>query len=587
MPVPHQAPANPAVKLERLVKSFGQHIALRELTTVFYPGELTGLVGPDGAGKTTLMRLMAGLMTPTSGSIQILGLETQNHLEKIPELIGYMPQRFGLYEDLSIMENLRLYAELQNLPPGKRDITFDRLLAFTRLAPFSDRLAGNLSGGMKQKLGLACAMISSPKVLLLDEPGVGVDPVSRQDLWRMVQSLTDEGIAVIWATAYLDEAEKCDRVILLEEGSVAFEGRPETLTSTLKHRTFLLEHAQGDRRRILTQALELESVCDGVIQGDALRLVLHQDAPIEPLEQLSRDVSAKLGPVAPRFEDGFIDLLGGGPGGTSALAQRMSRVKSLAGHAVECRNLTKRFGTFKATDEVSFNVRQGEIFGLLGPNGAGKSTTFKMLCGLLHPTQGEALVTGLNLRTATSAAKSQLGYMAQKFSLYGLLSVRQNLEFSAGVYGLDGPLRRQKIEEMVDIFHLEKYLDDEPNTLPLGYRQRLALACAVMHNPPVLFLDEPTSGVDPITRREFWTHINGIVQKGVTVMVTTHFMDEAEYCDRVALMYQARVIAMDTPDVLKTKAQRPNTPRPTMEETFIRLIEAHDHSASKRPHLNP
>ena len=587
MPVPHQAPANPAVKLERLVKSFGQHIALRELTTVFYPGELTGLVGPDGAGKTTLMRLMAGLMTPTSGSIQILGLETQNHLEKIPELIGYMPQRFGLYEDLSIMENLRLYAELQNLPPGKRDITFDRLLAFTRLAPFSDRLAGNLSGGMKQKLGLACAMISSPKVLLLDEPGVGVDPVSRQDLWRMVQSLTDEGIAVIWATAYLDEAEKCDRVILLEEGSVAFEGRPETLTSTLKHRTFLLEHAQGDRRRILTQALELESVCDGVIQGDALRLVLHQDAPIEPLEQLSRDVSAKLGPVAPRFEDGFIDLLGGGPGGTSALAQRMSRVKSLAGHAVECRNLTKRFGTFKATDEVSFNVRQGEIFGLLGPNGAGKSTTFKMLCGLLHPTQGEALVTGLNLRTATSAAKSQLGYMAQKFSLYGLLSVRQNLEFSAGVYGLDGQLRRQKIEEMVDIFHLEKYLDDEPNTLPLGYRQRLALACAVMHNPPVLFLDEPTSGVDPITRREFWTHINGIVQKGVTVMVTTHFMDEAEYCDRVALMYQARVIAMDTPDVLKTKAQRPNTPRPTMEETFIRLIEAHDHSASKRPHLNP
>ena len=581
MPVPHQAPANPAVKLERLVKSFGQHIALRELTTVFYPGELTGLVGPDGAGKTTLMRLMAGLMTPTSGSIQILGLETQNHLEKIPELIGYMPQRFGLYEDLSIMENLRLYAELQNLPPGKRDITFDRLLAFTRLAPFSDRLAGNLSGGMKQKLGLACAMISSPKVLLLDEPGVGVDPVSRQDLWRMVQSLTDEGIAVIWATAYLDEAEKCDRVILLEEGSVAFEGRPETLTSTLKHRTFLLEHAQGDRRRILTQALELESVCDGVIQGDALRLVLHQDAPIEPLEQLSRDVSAKLGPVAPRFEDGFIDLLGGGPGGTSALAQRMSRVKSLAGHAVECRNLTKRFGTFKATDEVSFNVRQGEIFGLLGPNGAGKSTTFKMLCGLLHPTQGEALVTGLNLRTATSAAKSQLGYMAQKFSLYGLLSVRQNLEFSAGVYGLDGPLRRQKIEEMVDIFHLEKYLDDEPNTLPLGYRQRLALACAVMHNPPVLFLDEPTSGVDPITRREFWTHINGIVQKGVTVMVTTHFMDEAEYCDRVALMYQARVIAMDTPDVLKTKAQRPNTPRPTMEETFIRLIEAHDHSALK------
>ena len=229
MTKPCKATPDPAVRLESLSKSFGEEIALRELTTVFYPGQLTGLVGPDGAGKTTLMRLMAGLMTPTSGSIHILGLETQRHLGKIPELIGYMPQRFGLYEDLSITENLRLYAELQNLPTGEREATFTRLLGFTRLAPFSDRLAGDLSGGMKQKLGLACAMISSPKVLLLDEPGVGVDPVSRQDLWRMVEALTDHGIAVIWATAYLDEAEKCDRVILLDEGRVAFEGEPRTL----------------------------------------------------------------------------------------------------------------------------------------------------------------------------------------------------------------------------------------------------------------------------------------------------------------------------------------------------------------------
>lgn len=581
MPIPAKAHVEPAVRLENLVKSFGLKIAIRELSTRFYPGQLTGLVGPDGAGKTTLMRLMAGLMTPTSGSIEILGLETQRHIEKIPELIGYMPQKFGLYEDLSIAENLRLYAELQNLPALKREATYSRLLAFTRLSPFSDRLAGNLSGGMKQKLGLACAMISSPKVLLLDEPGVGVDPVSRQDLWRMVQSLTEEGIAVIWATAYLDEAEKCDRVILLEEGQVAFEGQPHLLTSTLDHRTFLLDQIQGDRRRVLSQALELDSVCDGVIQGDALRLVLHRKATPERLLQLSGEFSARLSPVAPRFEDGFIDLLGGGPGGISALAERMTRVKSLKDHAVECRNLTKRFGEFKATDEVSFNVQQGEIFGLLGPNGAGKSTTFKMLCGLLHPTHGEALVTGLNLRTATSAAKSQLGYMAQKFSLYGLLSVRQNLEFSAGVYGLDGQVRRQKIEEMVEIFHLGNYLNDEPNTLPLGFRQRLALACAVMHNPPVLFLDEPTSGVDPITRREFWTHINGMVQKGVTVLVTTHFMDEAEYCDRVALMYQARVIAMDTPDALKLQAQDLETSLPSMEETFIRLIEAHDHAKAE------
>jgi ABC-2 type transport system ATP-binding protein len=582
MPISAAASMEPSVSLEALTKSLGHQVAIRELTTTFYPGQLTGLVGPDGAGKTTLMRLMAGLMAPTSGTVRIMGLDTRDHAEKIPELIGYMPQRFGLYEDLSITENLRLYAELQNLPAQQRETTFIRLLDFTRLAAFSDRLAGQLSGGMKQKLGLACAMISSPKVLLLDEPGVGVDPVSRQDLWRMVQALTEDGIAVIWATAYLDEAEKCDRVILLEEGRVAFEGQPCALTDTLNHRSLLLQDLKGDRRQILTRVLELESVCDGVIQGDALRLVLHREATTDTLEALSREVSGTLRPVAPRFEDAFIDLLGGGPGGISALAKRMESVKKLEGNAVECRNLTKRFGTFKATDQVSFNVQQGEIFGLLGPNGAGKSTTFKMLCGLLHPTEGEALVTGLNLRTATSAAKSQLGYMAQKFSLYGLLSVRQNLEFSAGVYGLDGPERRQKIEEMVDIFHLGKYLDAEPNGLPLGYRQRLALACAVMHNPPVLFLDEPTSGVDPITRREFWTHINGMVQKGVTVLVTTHFMDEAEYCDRVALMYQARVIALDTPDSLKAKTRLPEGPLPSMEECFIRLIEAHDNDQNGR-----
>ncbi len=587
MPTAAQTAAEPAVRLVGLVKSFGQQIAIHGLTTSFHQGQLTGLVGPDGAGKTTLMRLMAGLMSPTAGQIHILGLDTQREIEKIPELIGYMPQRFGLYEDLSITENLRLYAELQNLPPLQREATFNRLLAFTRLAEFSDRLAGKLSGGMKQKLGLACAMISSPKVLLLDEPGVGVDPVSRQDLWRMVRALTDDGVAVIWATAYLDEAEKCDRVILLEEGRMAFEGKPSALTQTLEHRTLLMEHIKGDRRQILTQALELDSVCDGVIQGDALRLVLHREATTDSLANLTENVSGTLRAVPPRFEDGFIDLLGGGPGGISALAKRMPKVNTLAVDAVECRTLTKKFGPFLATDQVSFSVRQGEIFGLLGPNGAGKSTTFKMLCGLLHPTQGEALVTGLNLRTATSAAKSQLGYMAQKFSLYGLLSVRQNLEFSAGVYGLDGTERRQKIVEMVDIFHLGKYLDAEPNSLPLGYRQRLALACAVMHNPPVLFLDEPTSGVDPITRREFWTHINGMVQKGVTVLVTTHFMDEAEYCDRVALMYQARVIAMDTPDALKAKARTGAEALPSMEETFIRLIETHDRAKANHDGLHP
>ncbi len=280
--------------------------------------------------------------------------------------------------------------------------------------------------------------------------------------------------------------------------------------------------------------------------------------------------------MLPRFEDAFIDLLGGGPGGTSALADRIDAVELESDIAVSCQDLTKRFGDFTATDNVSFEVRKGEIFGLLGPNGAGKSTTFKMLCGLLKPTEGEAHVVGLDLRHATGAAKGQLGYMAQKFSLYGLLSVRQNLEFSAGVYGLEGAIKRERIDEMIETFDLRQYLATSPDALPLGFKQRLALACALMHRPPVLFLDEPTSGVDPITRREFWTHINGLARKGVTIMVTTHFMDEAEYCDRVAMMYRAKLIALDTPDALKHDSRSDAHPDPTMEDAFIHLVESAD-----------
>lgn len=582
--VPHPETARvAAVEIAGLTKRFGHTEALRSLTTNIYPGRLTGLVGPDGAGKTTLMRLMAGLLTPSSGTVRVLGFDTVRNAERISELAGYMPQRFGLYQDLSVMENLDLYAQLRGLESDALKEHFDRLLTFTRLGPFTARLAGRLSGGMKQKLGLACALISSPRLLLLDEPGVGVDPVSRQDLWRMVHAQTAEGVAVVWATAYLDEAERCDTVILLNEGQAEFAGPPGELTATLTQRSLSLSHPKQDRRVVLSRALNLASICDGVIQGSSVRVVLRQGAGRDEIDGLANEVGAEIVPVAPRFEDGFIDLLGGGPGGTSALAESMAPVTLRSDLAVECRELTRRFGDFVAADHVSFQVEKGEIFGLLGPNGAGKSTTFKMLCGLLKPTAGEALVAGLNLRTATSDAKSQLGYMAQKFSLYGLLSVQQNLEFSAGVYGLTGAAKRTRIAEMIEIFHLQGYLKTSPEDLPLGYKQRLALACAVMHQPPVLFLDEPTSGVDPITRREFWTHINGMVRKGVTVLVTTHFMDEAEYCDRVALMYQAKMIALDAPDALKGKAATGGREQPSMEEAFIHLIESVDAAYAAAP----
>ncbi|MCO5054093.1 ATP-binding cassette domain-containing protein [Thermomonas sp.] len=565
-----------AVVIRGLHKRFGKVHALRGLDAEIQYGCLTGLVGPDGAGKTTLMRILTGLLVPDAGSARLAGFNVVEDNDAIHVATGYMPQRFGLYEDLTVMENMRLYAHLRGMDANRNATLFDELLDFTRLAPFTRRLAGRLSGGMKQKLGLACALMARPKVLLLDEPGVGVDPVSRQDLWRMVLALTDEGMAVVWSTAYLDEAERCASVLLLNEGTLAFDGPPAELTGRLSGRSFRLENIGGRRRDVLARALALPGVGDGVIQGAGVRVVLRNGAAVDAIQTLAAEEAVALAPVPARFEDAFIDLLGGGPGGTSALAERMPPVTLDVENAVTCRQLTKRFGEFTATDSVSFEVRKGEIFGLLGPNGAGKSTTFKMLCGLLKPSHGEAHVAGMDLRRATGAAKARLGYMAQKFSLYGLLSVRQNLEFSAGVYGLDGVLRRERIDEMIATFGLEPWLDAAPEALPLGFRQRLALACALMHRPPVLFLDEPTSGVDPVTRREFWTHINGLARKGVTIMVTTHFMDEAEYCDRVAMLYRAKLIALDTPDAIKRSAIDATHPDPTMEDAFIHLVEAVD-----------
>ncbi len=392
----------------------------------------------------------------------------------------------------------------------------------------------------------------------------------------MVQELSGEGMSVVWATAYLDEAERCDEVILLDEGRAVYTGEPHALTSRLEGRSFLVSGIRDDRREFLADALDLDEVCDGVIQGASVRLVLNRPEVPVAVAQSVESAGSAIAPVAPRFEDAFIDLLGGGTSGHSAIAARMDPVAGDLDTMVSCRELTKRFGDFTATDRISFEVQRGEVLGLLGPNGAGKSTTFKMLCGLLKPSGGQAEVVGLDLRHAGTEAKLQLGYMAQKFSLYGLMTVQQNLEFFSGIYGLRNSLRRDRIDEMIEIFHLEPYLDESPDNLPLGFKQRMALACALMHRPRVLFLDEPTSGVDPLTRREFWTHITGLVRKGVTVLVTTHFMEEAEYCDRVALVNRAQLIALDTPDALKARVASPDRPDPSMEDAFIELVLAQD-----------
>ena len=552
--------------------------ALDHIDLVVELGRMTGLVGPDGAGKTTMMRILAGLIEPDSGEVIVLG---QPALKADRTEIGYMPQRFGLYEDLTVRENLDLYADLRGLLGKERQASFDKLLDFTDLKRFETRLAGDLSGGMKQKLGLACALIKQPKLLLLDEPSVGVDPVSRRELWSMVKVLIGDGVGVLWSTAYLDEAERCDAVYLLHEGKVLFSGVPGDLSSRVDGRVFRVPVEPDERRALLRRVLDGKRVLDGVIQGDSVRLLMKEG---KPDEDLLGDLAAKAKPVEPRFEDAFVEILGGGPPGTSELAQNYAKVPDSDKPAIVADGLTKKFGDFTAADDIRFEVRRGQIFGLLGPNGAGKSTTFKMLCGLLTPTSGAGSVAGFDLRKAKADARQSLGYMAQKFSLYGDLSVSQNLDFFSGIYGLGGASRKQAIDQAIEIFHLQPYLKQNSGAMPLGFKQRLALACAVLHQPPVLFLDEPTSGVDPIVRREFWTHINGLVEKGVTVLVTTHFMEEAEYCDRIVLIYRAEEIAQGSPDELKAKAREAGAgDDPTLEDAFAKLLEVSDQSEGREP----
>ncbi len=561
------------LKAVRKVFPGAKQPALADLSADLGAGRITGLVGPDGAGKTTLMRLMAGLLAPTSGAIRVGGFDPMEDAGKVRDFIGYMPQKFGLYEDLSVQENLDLHADLRGVLGAERVTTFKRLLEFTDLARFTARLAGKLSGGMKQKLGLACALLGNPRLLLLDEPSVGVDPISRRELWKMVHELIGQGMAVVWSTAYLDEAELCDEVLLMNEGRLIFSGRPADLTKRMHDRSFQIRRLTGNRRQLLARALRRPEVMDGVIQGRNVRIVLRAGAARPNLQELDAGPEAELVPVAPRFEDAFIEALGGGPGGESVLAERMKPIPGDHDTVVEAVELTKKFGSFVATEQVNFAVKRGEIYGLLGPNGAGKSTTFRMMCGLIAPTSGRARVMGIDLKTSASQARQQLGYMAQKFSLYGNLSIKQNLNFFSGAYGLKGERQKSAVAEMVEVFKLQPFLDMTPVTLPLGFKQRLALACAVMHEPAILFLDEPTSGVDPVTRREFWTHINGVVEKGVTVMVTTHFMDEAEYCDRIALVFRGKIIAAGTPDQLKERVATPENPDPTMEDAFISLVQ--------------
>ncbi len=561
------------ISTKNLYKSFGATIAINNIDLELLQGKITGIVGPDGAGKTTLIRLMTGLLIQDSGQLNVLGFEMPQEAKKVQELIGYMPQKFGLYEDLTVEENLNLYANLQSIDKPSQQARINELLHFTSLTNFKSFLASQLSGGMKQKLGLACALIKKPKLLLLDEPGVGVDPISRRELWAMVQALIQEDVGVVWSTAYLEEASLFEQVILLDKGKILFQGEPKKLTDTMNGKVFKIVGEIPDKRKTLKLALQFESVRDGVILGNKIKIICHTPQTLPPLNAIEAQ-NCHYEAENPNFEDGFINILGGNFDGISALANQMKATPKIEGNVIEAKNLTKKFGSFIATDAVNFQIQRGEIFGFLGPNGAGKSTTFKMLCGLMTPTSGEATVLGYNLENSSFQARSKIGYMSQKFALYSDISVIENLRFFAGIYGLKWKIKATKIEAMMDIFDLKAHQKTASKNLPLGFKQRLSLACAVMHDPAVLFLDEPTSGVDPLTRREFWNHIYAMVQKGMTIMVTTHFMDEAEFCDRIALIYKGKAIALGTPQNLMAQVSSNAIMKEvTMEDTFIELIK--------------
>ena len=579
---------NPIVAVD--VAGLGKHFivgqrqiaALEGITLNIRAGVVSALIGPDGAGKTTLLRLIAGLLAPDHGTISVFGLDPVTQPDAVHAITGYMPQRFGLYEDLTVQENLDLYADLHGVPSRLRSVRFLELLEMTKLSAFQDRLAGKLSGGMKQKLGLACTLVAQPRLLLLDEPTVGVDPVSRRELWLIIERMVASGTTVLMSTAYLDEAERCHEIFMLHAGQLIRQGAPDAEFSLLVGRCFEIHGAESFTRRLQSRLAERPNIVDAVIQGDAVRVVTAQ--PQTPkLDDLAAEFpSLSVTPVPPRFEDGFIALL-------KPLVEQVNLGSALSPSTeavdredtvIEVREVERWFGDFQAVKRISFDVKRGEVFGLLGANGAGKTTTFRMLCGLLPPSRGQLRVTGVDLRSAAAKARRRIGYMSQKFSLYGALSVRQNLEFFASAYRLERARRRVRLNWALEEFQLTPYAENSSGDLPLGHKQRLALACALLHEPEILFLDEPTSGVDPLMRRAFWTAINALAEQGVTVLVTTHFMEEAEYCDRLVIMAAGSLLAAGRPQEIRAQAQSPDLPNPTLEDAFIQLLQQAEQTPS-------
>lgn len=561
---------------------------------------LVALVGPDGAGKSTLMRLLCGLENPDGGAVRIFGRRPDPDDEAFLEAVAYMPQSLGLYKDLSVMENLELFGALKGARPedGRTTIEHYRhLLALTGLSGVETRPAGKLSGGMKQKLALSVALVRMPELLLLDEPTVGVDPLSRRELWSVIHRMVaSTGMTCLFSTAYLEEAEKADWVICLSEGRLLAAESPASMMASVAGQTFRLslgERPDHEKQR-LTRALMEEGVStspddflDVVPRDGAVEVLTHVPMTIDAVQRVltrvwgsEESVTIGVAVRSPRLEDAYARMTFGRTPMRDALMPetdgRGTNAKA-SDIVIEADGVSRRFGDFVAVAESSFAVRRGEIFGLLGPNGAGKTTTFRMLCGLLAPSGGRVEIEGRDLREALATVRADLGYVAQKFSLYERLTVEENLLYFGRSYGFFGRALTDRIEAALDGFGLREARRMPAGDLPVGAKRDLSIACALLHRPGLLFLDEATSGADLASRRSFWRGLTRLAACGTTVVVTTHFMEEAEYCDRFLIQDAGRILAIGTPDEIRREARRAAAGRDvrSIEEAFVAVVNAH------------
>lgn len=544
-------------------KSYRRHAAVDGVDLEIRRGEIYGLIGPDGAGKSSLMKAIAGVLTYDEGTVEVFGtlVDSERAAELVKQRIGFLPQGLGLnlYPDLSIEENIDFFARLRLVPKQELAERKARLLAMTRLEKFRDRPMRNLSGGMKQKLGLICTLIHDPELAILDEPTTGVDPVSRRDFWAILaEFLQERGMTALVSTAYMDEAARFHRLSFLSNGKQLVSGTPAEVQALVPGSMVTFDAAPQPEAMARLKA--------SYRQVEALGPRLHVFTDSTDAAQAVSQIETALGDVKPsnvrvdepELEDVFVALL-------LRRAERQEEDDTVSfptmnrnyhGPAIEAKGLVRDFGPFRAVDHVTFRVEPGEIFGLLGANGAGKTTVIKMLTGIMPPTGGEGWVAGVAMKTAGDTIKERIGYMSQAFSLYLDLTVVENIRLFAGIYGLDSRATEERLRWITAMAGLHGYQSSQTGRLPMGVRQRLALGCALVHRPRVLFLDEPTSGVDPIGRRHFWDILSRLArEEGVAILVTTHYLTEAEHCDHLALMYAGRIVAEGSPSDMKSQVE--------------------------------